>query len=130
MRKSTEQTRFYRLTGHGCVNCREMEANVWSDPQVLKILRDEYVIIALYVDDKKELPKEEWITSSYDGKVKKTIGKIYADFQISRFNVNAQPYYVLLDHEGKELIAPRAYNLNVDEFVAFLKAGVTEFKKR
>jgi len=107
-----------------------MEANVWSDPQVLKILRDEYVIIALYVDDKKELPKEEWITSSYDGKVKKTIGKIYADFQISRFNVNAQPYYVLLDHEGKELIAPRAYNLNVDEFVAFLKAGVTEFKKR
>jgi len=128
--KAQNKPVFIDFTGHGCVNCREMEANVWSDPQVLKILRDEYVIIALYVDDKKELPKEEWITSSYDGKVKKTIGKIYADFQISRFNVNAQPYYVLLDHEGKELIAPRAYNLNVDEFVAFLKAGVTEFKKR
>lgn len=128
--KAQNKPMFIDFTGHGCVNCREMEANVWADPQVQKILRDEYVIIALYVDDKKELPKEEWITSEYDGKVKNTIGKIYADFQITRFNVNAQPYYVLLDHSEKELVKPRAYDLDVDDFIKFLKDGIKEFKKR
>lgn len=128
--KAQNKPIFLDFTGHGCVNCREMEANVWADPQVQKILRDEFIIIALYVDDKTKLSEEEWVTSEYDGKVKKTVGKIYADFQITRFNVNAQPYYVLLDHNEKELIPPRAYNLDVDEFVEFLKAGIAEFKKR
>jgi thiol:disulfide interchange protein len=121
---------FIDFTGHGCVNCREMEANVWSDPKVLSLLQNEFVIIALYVDDKTELPENEWITSSYDGKVKKTIGKKYADFQISKFNVNAQPYYVLLDHNGELLAAPRAYNLNISSFVDFLNLGLSEFKNR
>ncbi|NOZ47961.1 MAG: DUF255 domain-containing protein [Chlorobi bacterium] len=121
---------FIDFTGHGCVNCREMEAKVWSDPKVLKILNNEFVIVALYVDDKTKLDKSEWITSSYDGKVKKTIGKKYSDFQISRFNVNAQPYYVLMDTEGKVLTSPKAYNLNVDDFIEFLNKGIEEFKNR
>lgn len=66
---------FIDFTGHGCVNCREMEANVWSDPAVLDLLENEFVVVALYVDDKTTLPENEWIKSSYDGKVKKTLGK-------------------------------------------------------
>ena len=121
---------FIDFTGHGCVNCREMEANVWSNPKVLKIMREKFVVIALYVDDKTELPEKEWITSKYDGKVKKSIGKKYADFQISRFGVNAQPYYVLLDHKGELLTVPHTYNLDVDAFVEFLNNGLKEFEKR
>jgi len=118
---------FIDFTGHGCVNCREMEARVWSDPRVLKKLREEFIIVALYVDDKTQLPESEWITSTYDGKVKKTIGRKYADFQISKFNVNAQPYYVLLDTGGNVLIPPKAYDLNVENFLAFLDSGLAEF---
>ncbi|BAX79500.1 protein-disulfide reductase DsbD family protein [Labilibaculum antarcticum] len=121
---------FIDFTGHGCVNCREMEANVWSDPRVQKILREDYVIIALYVDDKQTLPESDWITSSYDGKVKKTLGRKYADFQITRFGVNAQPYYVLLDKEEDTLVDPRAYDLNAEAFVEFLENGKREFKNR
>jgi thiol:disulfide interchange protein DsbD len=120
---------FIDFTGHGCVNCREMEANVWSDPQVLKLLREKFIVTALYVDDKTELPENEWITSKYDGKVKKTIGKKYADFQISRFNVNSQPYYVLLDTAGNMLTTPRAYDKDIDAFVKFLNTGLQEFGK-
>ena len=128
--RKTGKPVFIDFTGHGCVNCREMEANVWSDPRVLSRLKNDFVIIALYVDDKTLLPESEWITSSYDGKVKKTLGKKYADFQISRFNVNAQPYYVLIDHEGKMLVNPKAYDLKADNFVEFLDKGIAEFKKR
>ena len=121
---------FIDFTGHGCVNCREMEARVWSDPRVLKKLREDFVLVALYVDDKTELPESEWITSSYDGKVKKTIGKKYADYQISKYNINAQPYYVLLDSKGELLVPPRAYDLDVDKFLEFLDSGLEEFRKR
>ncbi|HCY42837.1 MAG TPA: disulfide bond formation protein DsbD [Prolixibacteraceae bacterium] len=121
---------FIDFTGHGCVNCREMEANVWSDPRVLERLKKHFVIIALYVDDKSTLPESEWITSTYDGKVKKTLGKKYADFQISRYGVNAQPYYVLLDHNEKMLVEPKAYDLNADRFVEFLDTALAEFEKR
>lgn len=127
--RKTNKPIFIDFTGHGCVNCREMEANVWSDPQVLKKLRNDFIVVALYVDDKTKLPEDQWVTSDYDGKVKKSIGKIYADFQISRFNVNAQPYYVLLDHNGDLLAKPRAYDLDVDAFVKFLDTGLDNFKK-
>ena len=120
---------FIDFTGHGCVNCREMEANVWSDPRVLKRLRESYIVTALYVDDKTDLPENEWITSTYDKKVKKTIGKVFADLQITRFNVNSQPYYVLLDTAGNLLAAPRAYNLDRDAFVTFLDNGLETFNK-
>jgi thiol:disulfide interchange protein DsbD len=121
---------FIDFTGHGCVNCREMEANVWSDPKVLKRLQDDYLIIALYVDDKTVLPETDWVRSSVDGKLKKTIGSIYADLQIHNFNINAQPYYVLMGHEGDILVKPRAYNLNVDAFVQFLDEGVEAFREK
>jgi len=121
---------FIDFTGHGCVNCREMEANVWSDPRVLERLQNQFVVIALYVDDKTTLPASEWVTSSYDGKVKKTLGKKYADFQITRYGVNAQPYYVLLDKKEQLLVQPQAYDLNVDHFVEFLDKALAEFQKR
>lgn len=121
---------FIDFTGHGCVNCREMEANVWSDTRVLERLRNNFVVIALYVDDKTTLPQNEWVTSTYDGKVKKTLGKKYADFQISRYGVNAQPYYVLLDHKEQLLVQPKAYDLNVENFLKFLDDAVAEFNKR
>jgi thiol:disulfide interchange protein DsbD len=116
------------FTGHGCVNCREMEANVWSDPGVLKRLKEDYVVISLYVDDKTTLPESEWVLSSADGKLKKSIGKVYADLQIYNFNVNAQPYYILLGHDGDLLAKPRAYDLDVDAFIKFLDTGINNFK--
>ena len=129
---SKEQNKpiFIDFTGHGCVNCREMEANVWSDPKVLKILRNDYVILALYVDDKYKLPKDEWIKSTYDGKWKKTLGQKDADFQITKFRVNAQPFYVLMDNDGNVLTQPTAYDLNPDHFVKFLKTGLKNFKEQ
>ena len=120
---------FLDFTGHGCVNCREMEANVWSDPQVLSILKNDYVIIALYVDDKVQLPESEWVTGR-NGKTLKTLGKINAEFQAQRFGVNGQPYYVLLDNEGETLLPPRGYDLNVESYVRFLQEGLARYKAR
>ncbi len=138
--RSQNKPVFIDFTGHGCVNCREMEANVWSDPKVLNILRKDYVIITLYVDDKKELPKEEWVLSKYDGGLKKTLGAKFADFQAYFFNANAQPFYVLLDPfvvlkdksvvDKAKLTNTKAYDLNVEHFVNFLKAGSEEFSRR
>jgi thiol:disulfide interchange protein DsbD len=120
---------FLDVKGHACTNCKVMEKNVWSDPEVLKRLQDEYVIIALYVDDNYELPENEWITSTFDGKVKKTIGRKNTDFQITRFGVNAQPYYVLMDHEGKELTQSIGFEPSVEKYVGFLDKGVEEFRR-
>jgi len=117
------------FTGHGCVNCREMEANVWSDPRVLKLIKEEYVVISLYVDDKTKLPKSEWVLSLADGKLKKTIGKICADQQIYNFNINAQPYYILIGYNKELLVQPRAYDLDIDAFVEFLESGLINFKE-
>lgn len=128
--KKLNKPLFIDFTGHGCVNCREMEANVWSDPQVLKRLRENFIVTALYVDDKTELPEKEWFTSTYDKKVKKTIGKQFADLQITRFHVNSQPYYVLIDTSGNLLAKPHAYDLNVDTFVKFLDSGRENFEKK
>ncbi len=116
---------FVDFTGHGCVNCREMEARVWSEPAVLNRLREDFVLLALYVDDKTELSEDRWYESEYDGKIKKTIGKQNADFQITRYGNNAQPYYVILSPDGTILTEPKAYDLNVDNFVAFLEQGKT-----
>lgn len=129
---------FIDFTGHGCVNCREMEQSVWSDPRVKEILRDDYVVVALYVDDKTTLPENEWYVSEYDNKKKKTLGKKNADFQIKKFDSNAQPNYILLDSRGgndtdlkQHVLAPaRGHNLDKDAFVKFLKQGLEEYKKR
>ena len=129
---------FIDFTGHGCVNCREMEQSVWSDPRVKEILRNDYVVVALYVDDKTTLPENEWYVSEYDNKKKKTLGKKNADFQIKKFDSNAQPNYILLDSRGgndtdlkQHVLAPaRGHNLDKDAFVKFLKQGLEEYKKR
>ncbi|WP_305982326.1 protein-disulfide reductase DsbD family protein [Roseivirga thermotolerans] len=121
---------FIDFTGHGCVNCRKMEQNVWSADPVLERLKQDYVVLALYVDDKTELPESEWYTSSFDGKVKKTIGKQNFDFQITKFNGNAQPYYVLLDTNEQPLVAPLSYDPDVENFVDFLDKGKAEFARR
>jgi len=125
--KKVNKPIFIDFTGHGCVNCREMEANVWSDKEVLKRLQNDYVVLALYVDDKTELPQNEWYVSTYDQREKKTIGKQNADLQISRYNANAQPYYVLIDPNEKVLAEPKAYDLNVTNFVNFLETGKKAF---
>ena len=117
---------FIDFTGHGCVNCREMEARVWSDPEVLAILRNDYVIVALYSDDKKVLPENEWVTTE-SGKVLKSLGKINSRYALTTYGVNAQPYYVLQGRGGKMLVPPRGYDLNVDNFVGFLKSGVEAY---
>ncbi len=119
---------FIDFTGHGCTNCREMEARVWSDPQVLQRLKSDFVVVALYVDDKTELPENEWYTSSYDKKVKKTIGKQNADLQITRLNNNAQPFYVLVGKDEKVLVSPKPYDLSAENFVKFLEEGKKRFK--
>jgi thiol:disulfide interchange protein DsbD len=116
---------FIDFTGHGCVNCRKMEEYVWSDPSVLQRLKNDYVVVALYCDDKTELPADKWYTSKVDGQEKKTLGDQNLDFQISRFNSNAQPHYVLLDprKDDKPMVQPVAFDANVAHFVSFLDEG-------
>jgi len=119
---------FIDFTGHGCVNCREMEARVWSDPAVLDILSNEYVICALYTDDKMNLPESEWVTTD-NGTVLKSLGKVNAHYALTRFGVNAQPYYVIQGKDEQVLVEPRGYNLDVAQFVEFLKSGVEAYRK-
>jgi len=115
---------FIDFTGHGCVNCREMESRVWSDPRALKMMKEDYVVCALYADDKKVVDEADWVTTK-DGKVLKSLGKINSHFAMERFNVNAQPYYAILDPmtEGHK-VPSRGYDLDVDAFVQFLQAGL------
>lgn len=128
--KKQDKPLFIDFTGHGCVNCREMEAAVWSDPKVLKKLKEDYVVVALYVDEKTELPENEWYVSAYDERIKKTIGGQNLDFMIQKLNANAQPYYTLIDNKGSLLSAPKGYDLNVASFVEFLDNGLKEFENR
>ncbi len=120
---------FIDITGHGCVNCREMEERVWSDPEVLAILRNDYVIAALYLDDKKTLPESDWVTTD-TGKVLKSLGKINSWYVLKTYGVNAQPYYVLQGRDGKVLVPPRGYNLDVEGFIAFLRSGIEAYRQQ
>ena len=120
---------FVDITGHGCVNCREMEQRVWSDPRVLEILRNDYVITALYTDDKSKLEEKDWVTTD-SGKVLKDFGRVNSYIVRTRFGVNAQPNYALLDPEGNLMLPIRGYNLDVDAFVAFLQSGIEAFNRR
>ncbi len=110
---------FVDITGHGCVNCREMEARVWSDPAVLQRLRDNFVMVALYMDDKVKLPEDKWVTTE-NGKVLKDVGRVNSHIAQTRFGVNAQPNYLILAPDGSILAGPRGYNLDINAFVKFL----------
>lgn len=116
------------FTGYACVNCRKMEELVWSDPKVLGILKNEIVLISLYVDDKKELPENEQYVSEATGKKIKTIGNKWSDLQIKTYKANAQPYYVIVDHNSANLTAPSAYNPDIKEYLTWLKVGISNFK--
>ena len=120
---------FVDVTGHGCVNCREMEARVWSDPKVLDMLRNEFVIVALYNDDKQKLDKEDWVTDAQTGKVYKDLGRANSYIARSRWDVNAQPNYVLLSPDGEMLVPVRGYDLSIDGFVNFLQSGIDAYRK-
>ena len=111
------------FTGWSCTNCRKMEATVWADPQVLKRLKEDYVLISLYVDDRTELPEAEQYVSKFSGKKIRTIGQKWSDFQASTFKTNSQPYYVIVDAEGKQLVPAQAFNLDINNYIRFLDSG-------
>jgi len=117
------------FTGHACVNCRKMEEKVWSDPAVLSVLKNDLVLISLYVDDKRELPKEEQYFSEITSKNIRSIGNKWSEFQIKKYQANAQPYYVLLNHNGENLNEHSAYNPDISDYLAWLKEGINNFKK-
>ena len=114
---------FVDVTGHGCVNCREMESRVWSDPKVLEILNDDYIIVALYTDDKQRLDEEDWVTTD-TGDVLKTLGRANSYIVRTKFGINAQPNYVLLSPDGEQLAPVRGYDLDIQGFVDFLNSGL------
>ncbi len=117
--------------GHSCSNCKKMYHQVWSDPAVLEKLKNNFIIVALYTDDKTKLPENEWITSLNDGKVKNTIGKKNLDFQITRFNSNALPLYAILDAEGNNLTtAYYTYNPDINRFINWLDEGLNNYKNK
>jgi thiol:disulfide interchange protein DsbD len=117
------------FTGWSCVNCRKMEDNVWSDNTVLSLLNNEYVLISLYVDDKTDLPENEQYTSKTTNRKVKTIGNKWSDFETTSFKTNSQPFYVLTDHDGNLLTAPKGYDTSIDGYISFLKEGIKTFKK-
>jgi thiol:disulfide interchange protein len=117
------------FTGHACVNCRKMEEFVWSDEKVLDVLKNDIVLVSLYVDDRRQLPDAEENISKITNKKFRFIGQKWSEFQTLKYNINAQPFYVLIDHEGNNLTEPSAYNPNVDEYLTWLKSGVANFQK-
>ena len=121
--KSTGKPVFVDVTGHGCVNCREMEARVWSDSRVLELLSQKFVVVALYVDDKTKLDEADWVYTA-NGDVYKEIGRANAYIARTRFDVNSQPNYILLDSNGRQLAPPRGYSLDVQGFIDFLNIAL------
>lgn len=124
--KQADKPLFIDFTGHGCVNCREMEQRVWSDPTVQDILRTKFVVVSLYGDDKKNVPEEDWVTLP-NGKVLKGLGRINSNFMAENYGVNAQPAYLIVDHEGKLLMPVRGYNLDIQDYIKFLNEGIEKF---
>ncbi len=127
--KEKHKPLFVDFTGWSCVNCRKMEESVWSDEKVLNHLRNDFVVVSLYVDDRENLPSEKQ-TKNYEGDVMKTTGDLYTNMQISRYNKNAQPYYVLLNGDEKQLTEPSPANFNVSEYNSFLEKGLKNFTEK
>ena len=119
------------FTGWACVNCRKMEETIWPVDEVAAILNDKVILVSLYVDDRNLLPEEEHRVETYGGKEFKikTIGNKWTYLQASKYNVNAQPYYVMLDHDGNQLGGSASYDVDPNKFISFLKEGLRAFKK-
>ena len=126
--KSSGKPVLVDISGHGCVNCREMEARVWSEPEVLGLLRDRFEIVAVYTDDKAKLPESRWITTD-SGKVLKDLGRVNSYIARTRFGVNAQPNYAILGPDGRELVPLRGYNLDAEAYAEWLRSGIEAFEK-
>ncbi len=129
--KEVKKPMFLDFTGHACVNCREMEVKVWSDPRVLSKLKNDYIVVSLYTDDKTDLPESE----QYDSKILSTrvnnVGKKFKDLQATKFNTISQPYYVLLGLDEQELVSPPiGVELDVEKYLAYLNRGLAEFAKK
>lgn len=116
------------FTGWTCVNCRKMEESVWPDPTVLRLLNEEFVLASLYVDDRTPLEESEQYTSSFSGKKIRWVGQKWSDFQASKYGTNAQPYYVIIDHEGNQLVPAEAYNEDIQNYIKFLESGLAAFR--
>ena len=119
---------FIDFTGAACVNCREMESRVFSDPQIKNILNNEFVFVSLYGDVKTEVAEADWVTLP-NGKVLKSLGKINTNFIMEKYKVNAMPYYIIVDAQGNQVVEPRGYDLDKDAFKKFLENAVETFKK-
>lgn len=119
------------FTGYACVNCRKMEQNVWAKEKILKILKNEVVLISLYVDDQRTLKSTEIAESQlYPGETIETVGQKWSEFQAVHYNTNTQPFYVLIDHEQQKLIDPVGYTPDVDQYQQWLLTGIEEFENR
>ena len=117
------------FTGYGCVNCRKMELAVWSDQKVADIMQDDYVLISLYVDEKAKLPEPIKVVENGQERTLRTVGDKWSYLQRSKFGANAQPFYVLLDNEGKPLNKSYSYDEDIDKYVDFLQTGLKNYKK-
>lgn len=118
---------FIDFTGSACVNCREMEARVLSDPRIKQMLNEDYVFLSLYGDVKVDVPQNDWVTLP-NGKVLKQLGKINTNLVMGKYEVNAMPYYIITDNNGEEIVEPRGYDLNVESFIEFLTKGIAAYK--
>ncbi|MCK5815506.1 MAG: thioredoxin family protein, partial [Flavobacteriaceae bacterium] len=117
------------FTGHACVNCRKMEQNVWVEPNVLRIIKNDVVLISLYVDDKRKLETDEIVDSKLrPGKKLKYIGQKWSELQAIKYKTNSQPFYVLMNHNEENLIDPVAYTPDAEEYLEWLQKGVSDFK--
>jgi thiol:disulfide interchange protein DsbD len=125
--KKVEKPVFLDFTGKACVNCRKMEEKVWSETKVLQVLRNDVVLISLYVDYRKSLPKSEQYISEVTGKKVKTVGNKWSDFQMEKYQTNAQPYYVILDNNGNDLSSPTAYTPDANEYYEWLVNGIDKY---
>ena len=117
------------FTGYGCVNCRKMEAAVWTDVKVAELLNEKYVLITLYVDDKTPLAEPVLVKENGTDRKLRTVGDKWSYLQRSKFGANAQPFYVLLDNEGKPLNGSYSFNENVADYVSFLQQGLKAYAK-
>ncbi len=126
--KEVNKPVFIDYTGAACVNCREMESVVFTDPEIKKLFNEEFVFVSIYGDIRKEVPQADWVTLG-NGRVLKQLGKINTNLIMSKYNVNAMPYYIIVDAEGNEVVAPRGYNLDKAAFVKFLENAVAVYKK-
>ena len=117
------------FTGFGCVNCRKMEAAVWTDPKVADMLNEKYVLISLYVDDKTPLAEPMTVTENGQQRTLRTVGDKWSYLQRVKFGANTQPFYVLIDNEGKPLAGSRSYDEDIDAYIDYLQTGIDNYKK-